>query len=37
MLIKRNWTKYNTSGNVMAIYRGWFLFGIIPLYIKVVK
>ncbi len=36
MIIEKIWrrTKY---GVVEAEYRGWFLFGIIPLYVKVIK
>ena len=33
MLVKKIWTK-SSYGVVIASYEGWFLFGIIPLYIK---
>lgn len=33
MLVKKTWTK-SSYGVVVASYEGWFLFGIIPLYIK---
>lgn len=37
MLVERTWTKKGSYGVVLKEYRGWFLFGIIPLYIKVNK
>lgn len=33
MLVKKMWTK-KEFGFIVADYEGWFLFGIIPLYIK---
>lgn len=32
MIIKRSWTKAHVSGEIYR-YTGWFLFGIIPLYV----
>ena len=36
MLVKKTWMK-KEFGVVVAVYEGWFLFGIIPLYIKEYK
>lgn len=36
MIIEKQWSK-KCCGIVEKTYRGWFLFGIIPLYIKVVN
>lgn len=36
MLVKKTWSKSN-YGVILADYEGWFLFGIIPLYIKIEK
>ena len=37
MLVKKTWKKTGSYGVVHAEYEGWFLFGIIPLYVKVNK
>lgn len=37
MLVKKRWKKVKEYGVIIAEYEGWFLFGIIPLYIKVEK
>ena len=34
MIIKRMWDKQ--KGNTVYVYEGWFLFGILPLYIRVI-
>ena len=36
MLVEKIWRK-STYGMIEAEYRGWFLLGIIPLYIKIIK
>lgn len=36
MLVKKIWSK-GAYGIISATYEGWFLFGFIPLYIKVCK
>lgn len=34
MIIRREWTKYKRHGlTTVYHYKGWFLFGIIPLYV----
>lgn len=33
MIIKKTWRKSNCLGTRQRRYEGWFLFGIIPLYI----
>ena len=37
MIIKKTWCKKGTYGRILKEYEGWFLFGIIPLYVKVTK
>ena len=37
MLVKKTWSKKGSYGVILAYYEGWFLFGFIPLYIKVEK
>lgn len=41
MLVKRSWARtkwmkvgYGAPGKYIAMYEGWFLFGILPLYIR---
>ena len=34
MLVERIWDKKGAYGVVLSEYKGWFLFGLIPLYIK---
>lgn len=34
MIVEKIWIKKGSYGVIKAEYRGWFLFGIIPLYIK---
>lgn len=34
MIIKRTWRKYDRNRNHRYHYTGWFLFGIIPIYIN---
>lgn len=34
MIIKRYWTKYNRRGTKSKSCMGYFLFGFIPLYVK---
>lgn len=33
MIIRREWTKYKRHSLTVYHYKGWFLFGIIPLYV----
>lgn len=33
MIIRREWTKHKNHGLTVYHYKGWFLFGIIPVYI----
>lgn len=33
MIIRREWTKRKNHGLIVYRYKGWFLFGIIPVYI----
>ena len=35
MIIKRMW--YKQKGNTVYVWEGWFLFGILPLYIRVIN
>lgn len=37
MLIKKIWSKKGSYGVILADCEGWFIFGIIPLYVKVIK
>lgn len=37
MIIEKQWNKVGCFGIIEKAYRGWFLFGIIPLYIKVTR
>lgn len=37
MLVERIWDKKGAYGVVLSEYKGWFLFGLIPLYIKEIK
>ena len=37
MLVKKIWSKKGNYGVILADYEGWFLFGFVPLYIKVEK
>lgn len=34
MIVKRSWHKRSRSGCFIKYFEGWFLFGIIPMYIK---
>ena len=34
MIVKRMWTKQ--KGNTVYVWEGWFLLGILPLYIRVI-
>ena len=34
MLIKRTWNKYNGKYHIRYYYEGYFLFGVIPIYIS---
>lgn len=33
MIICREWTKYKRNNLIVYHYKGWFLFGVVPLYI----
>lgn len=35
MIVEKTWTKKGSYGVILTECRGWFLFGIIPLYIRV--
>lgn len=35
MIVEKNWKKFKYGK--IAVYRGWYLFGFIPLYIKIEK
>ena len=35
MIVKRMWGKQ--KGNIVYVWEGWFLFGILPLYIRVIN
>lgn len=37
MLVEKVWSELTSYGAVDTEYRGWFLFGLIPLYIKMVE
>jgi hypothetical protein len=34
MIVYKQWRKYTRIGNVMYEYEGWFLLGVIPLFIS---
>lgn len=35
MIVKRMWDK--KKGHIVYVWEGWFLFGILPLYIRVIN
>lgn len=37
MIVRKSWNKKGKYGEILIHYEGLFLFGIIPLYIKVEK
>lgn len=37
MLVEKVWVKQGVYGAVLSECKGWFLFGLIPLYVKEIK
>jgi hypothetical protein len=37
LMVKRKWEKRLSGGLVVIRYEGWFLFGIIPVFVKEVR